>query len=313
MCENREFAMKTIMVATDFSGTSYGAISYAKQLAKCFSAKIVLVHVLDATRSASHLVKNISTLAEQIDLAEEELEKIYTGLHYDGVRCVTIVRAGDIREVIFGLAKERNIDLLVVGTRGQGYQDGEGLGSVAELLLRSMPGPVLTVSKYARADACEGAHTRIVLFPTDFSEISHAALAYAEGLTRHLAGQMLLLHVDENQQSDHKGEFQQLLKKMKNPLLVTEQITRVGPPADVIAAVSSEKCADFIVMGVHGANQDHGTGHYGLAFNVIRSAKCPVFTLFTQPKRKTIGLPEKEMTEAEEFRLQEQRLTVHSS
>ena len=52
MYEYREFTMKTIVVATDFAGTSYGAINYAKQLAICFSAKILLVHVVDSKPSA---------------------------------------------------------------------------------------------------------------------------------------------------------------------------------------------------------------------------------------------------------------------
>jgi nucleotide-binding universal stress UspA family protein len=313
MHEYREFSMKTIMVSMDSSGTSYGALNYAKQLATCFSAKIVLLHVVDTTRYASNLSASQPNLAQQIDSAEDELEKIYTGLHYDGVRCVTIVRAGNIREVVSDLIKERNIDLLVIGTRGQRYQAGEELGSVAEMLLRSTRCPVLTVGEYVRQDACEGTHPRIVLFPTDFSEISRAALAYTEDLTRYLSGRLLLLHVDENHQSDHKNEFQQLLGRIKNSSLVGEQITHVGRPADVIVAVSLEKHADFIVMGVHGSDQDSGARNYGIVLDVIRLAKCPVFTLFTQPQSETIVAPKKEMTEAEEFRLQQQRIATHSS
>ena len=60
-----------------------------------------------------------------------------------------------------------------------------------------MPCPVLTVGKYVGQDAREGAHLRSVLFPTDFSRISRVALAYTESLTKHLAGRLLLLYVDE--------------------------------------------------------------------------------------------------------------------
>ena len=70
------------------------------------------------------------------------------------------------------------------------------LGSVAEMLLRAMPCPVLTVGMGVRQDAFEGTHLRRALFPTDFSEISYAALSYAECLTRYISGRLLLLHVD---------------------------------------------------------------------------------------------------------------------
>lgn len=307
MREYREFTMKTIMVATDFSGTSYGAIHYARHLATRFSAKILLLHVVDLMRSALEMKQPARGLAEPIDSAEDNLERIYTGLHSDGVGCAMIVRAGSIRDVVLDLVKERNVDLLVIGTRGQGYNDGEGLGSVAEMLLRSMPCPVLTVGKYVRQDACEGTHMRSVLFPTDFSEVSRAALTYTECLTRHLAGRMLVLHVVQNdaeakRHAGHRDEFEHFAKGMKDPLLISEYITRAGRPGDTIVRVSSEKQADFIVMGVHGADQEDGTNNYGIAFDVIRSSKCPVFTLFTQP--------EKERTEVEEFHYQQERLSI---
>jgi nucleotide-binding universal stress UspA family protein len=67
MYEYREFTMKTIVVATDFAGTSYGAINYAKQLAICFSAKILLVHVVDSKPSALPAKQVAPSVAELID------------------------------------------------------------------------------------------------------------------------------------------------------------------------------------------------------------------------------------------------------
>ena len=199
MRDYREFSMKTIMVATDLSDASYGALSYAKQWAKHFSAKLLLVHIVDRTRNELNVKKPGTRLCELMDAAEDELQKITSGLSYDDVRCASIVRSGNIRHTIADLIDERDVDLLVIGTRGKGYKDGEELGSVAETLLRFMPCPVLTVGMRVRSDACEGTHTRVVLFPTDFSEISRAALAYTESLTRHLDGHLLLLHVDEQE------------------------------------------------------------------------------------------------------------------
>ena len=310
MREYSEFTMKTIMVAIDFSDASYGALDYAKQLAKCFSAKILLVHVIDNMRTTPGIEQPKASYPQRMDSAEEALQKIAAGLSYDVVRYATIVRAGSIRETIAALIDERDADLLVIGTRGKGYKDGEGLGSVAEALLRAVACPVLTVGKYVRQDACEGTHMRSVLFPTDFSRISRVALAYTETLTKHLAGRLLLLHVDENdvdakQQPGHQEEFQRFVKGPKDSSVVTESITRTGRPADVIVAVSTEKRADFIVMGVNRADEAGKAHNYGLAFDVILSAKCPVFTLFAQPER--------EMTEAEEFRRQQERLSIRHS
>jgi nucleotide-binding universal stress UspA family protein len=307
MRENSEFTMKTIMVAIDFSEASLAALNYAKQLARSFSAKILLVHVIDDMHTTPRMEQPKSSHPQLIDSAEEALRKIAAGLSYDVARYATIVRAGGVQETIAALIGERDADLLVIGSCGKGWRDGEGLGPVAEALLGTVPCPVLTVGKYVRRDAYEGAHMRSVLFPTDFSRTSRVALAYAESLTNHLAGRLLLLHVDENdvdakQRPGHQEEFQTFVNGLEESSVVTESITRTGRPADVIIAVSTEKSADFIVMGVQRVDQARKAHSYGLACDVIRSAKCPVFTFFAQPER--------EMTEAAEFRRQQERLSI---
>ena len=292
MREYREFTMKRIVVATDFSDASYGAVSYARQLARCFSAKVLLVHVIDAMRSLQPNGGQPAPLPDRIDAAEEELQRIGSSLAFDGIRCAVAVRVGDLRETMSDLIEERNADLLVIGTRGKGYKNGEGLGSVAAMLLRSVSCPVLTVGKYVRLDAYERTHERTVLFPTDFSETSRAALAYTECLTQHLAGRLLLLHVDSAaaaaQASSREKDFQGFTRGVTRPALISEYITRTGDPAETIVKVSAEKHADFIVMGVHGsgvAGKAHGEG---FAFDVIRLAKCPVFTLSGEHEGKAV-------------------------
>ncbi len=312
MHEHRKLTIKRIMVATDFSDASHGALNYAKQLARCFSAKVLVVHVVDTERTSSRPeVKTI--LSDQIDSAEDELQKIHSALSFDNVNNATIVRPGSIREVILNLIAERDIDLLVIGTRGAGRKEDEDLGSVAEMLLRAMPCPVLTVGRGAHQDACEGTHTRTILFPTDFSEMPRKALTYAENLTTHLAGRLLLLHVDENRAAagaSHSAEFQMLMHEMDNPSIVAEQITCIGRPADLIVKMSVEKCADFIVAGVNGSDQAGKAHDCEIAFDVIRSAKCPVFTLIAQAKKDVTKAPE---TEADEFHHQQERLSFHHS
>ena len=86
MRENSEFTMKTIMVAIDFSEASLGALNYAKQLARCFSAKILLVHVIDDKRTTPGMEQPKSSYPQLMDSAEEALQKVAAGLSYDVVR-----------------------------------------------------------------------------------------------------------------------------------------------------------------------------------------------------------------------------------
>ncbi|HTV04184.1 MAG TPA: universal stress protein [Acidobacteriaceae bacterium] len=281
MREYCEFTMKRLLVATDFSDGSYGALNYAKQLAQAFNAKLFVLHVVDVG-SSSVTEHSDPGLSDKLDSAETELHRIASSLSHENIVCTVLARSGEIRKVVQELVRERNIDLLVVGTYGKsGKMDGT-LGSVAELLLRSLPCPVLTVGASARSNAYKSTYRHSVLIPTDFSETSHSALPYAECLAAHLNGDLLLLHVEDGATS---GRGQETLKalacEMSNLKVKRECMLRRGNPAAEIVALAIERRVDFIVMGVHGPDQADKVPSYGTAFEVISKSKCPVFTLFS--------------------------------
>ncbi|HUY82039.1 MAG TPA: universal stress protein [Acidobacteriaceae bacterium] len=282
MQEYREFTMKRILVATDFSSGSYGALNYAKQLAKTFSAKVFLLHVVDQGTSPG-AVQSAPRLSDKLDIAEAELQQIASSLSHEGIACTTLARSGDIRNVVLELVREREIDLLVVGTYGKsGRSDGK-LGSIAELLLRTLPCPVLTVGKGSRSNAYKSTYKHSVLFPTDFSWTSHSALPYAQCLAAHLNGDLLLLHIADNAQSDaDQDALNALAREIPNNQVNKECILRSGNPAAAIAALAIERHVDFIVMGVHSPEQADHAQNYGTAFDVISKSRCPVFTLFSR-------------------------------
>jgi nucleotide-binding universal stress UspA family protein len=284
MATNME-SFKTIMFATDLSDASCGALSYATRLASLLSAKLVIVHVVDPVPVAQLTTQSRSILRGLIDSAEDELQRTAMALSNDLIRHATIVRVGPIRETLLQLIDERGVDLLVIGTSGKAGTNEEAMGSVAEMLLRAMPCPVLTVGRCVRQDAFEGTHLRLVLFPTDFSEVSYGALSYAESLTRYISGRLLLLHVDERVAASattgslgERAKFETLVKTMDDPAMVAEYISCGGPPAGAIVAAATEKHADFIVLGVH-TGSARAEARPLIAYDVIRTARCPVLTI----------------------------------
>ena len=152
MGEHPEFTLKTIMLATDLSSASYGALDYARKLARQFAAKILLTHVIDCS---AFTPSQKNDLCETIDRAERELQEAVEQLSEDFIESRVIVRQGNIRETILGLIAERKVDLLVLGTRGRTLNAAEGIGSNAEALLRVMPCPVLAVGAKAKTNAVD--------------------------------------------------------------------------------------------------------------------------------------------------------------
>ena len=279
-----EFNLKTIMLATDLSPASYGAMGYVTRLARRFSAKVLLTHVIDPTLLTTSQKSN---LCNTIDCAEKELQTRLAALEEDYIEGRMIVREGNIRDTILHLVEERKVDLLVLGTKGQRLKPGTELGSVAEMLLRAMPCPVLTVGPKDRSDAFDETHPEKILVTTDFSEASRVILEYAECLAEHFDGHIYLLHVEDKTAVSHamslteqKGQFQAFIQSVKTPSRIAEYISCIGSPAERIVKTAAEKNADFLVMRVHESDQPGGGRLHGIAYDVIRQVKCPVFSLF---------------------------------
>jgi nucleotide-binding universal stress UspA family protein len=279
-----EFNLKTIMVATDLSPASQGALGYAWELARRFSAKILLTHIIDHALLTTTQKCN---LCDTVDCAEKQLQTTLGALQQDDIECRVVVREGNIHDTILHLVEERKVDLLVLGTKGQAPKSGDGLGSVAEMLLRAMPCPVLTVGPNRRWDAFDGAHSGKIMVTTDFAEASTVALEYAECLAARFDGDLYLLHVEDKTSNSHamslaeqKDQFQEFAKGMKDASRIAEYITSIGAPAERIVKAAEEKDADLLVMRVHESDQPGGGRVHGVAYDVIRQVRCPVFTLF---------------------------------
>ena len=289
MREFHSFTMKRLLVAMDFSNGSYGALHYARELARSFSAKVLLVHVIDDGSTASGGEGRKGSLSDRLELAEVELQRMAASFYYDNLDCTIIARAGAVPETIRDIVEERDVDLLVVGTEGRSGKDGETLGSIAESLLRISPCPVLTVGVNTRSNAYKSIYRHRVLFPTDFSDVSLTALPYAECLAKHLAGDLLIVHVDDNENEalrNIQASFNALALQLKHPEVKKEFIPRTGQPADSVVDFAVQSHVDFIVMATHRPEARGLVRNYGFAFDVICRAKCPVFTLLTPPEAK---------------------------
>ncbi len=289
MGEHPELTLKTIMLATDLSPASYGALSYARKLARQFSAKLLLTHVIESPSPENH------DICETVDQAEKELQETAEQLSEDFIESRVIVRQGDIRETILGLIAERKVDLLVLGTRGRARNAAEEIGSNAEALLRLMPCPVLTVGAKAKTNAFERTHRCKILFPSDFSGGSHIALRYAESLAHRLGAHLFLVHVEEASLGSpamdlpHQAQnFRALEEEVSDPSVIAECATLMGSPAETIVAAATKNEADLIVMRVHQGDQAAGGRLHGVAYKVIASARCPVFTLFVAPSQDEV-------------------------
>ena len=122
--------LNEILFPTDFSPASEAAGRIAREMAVQAGARLHVLHVVppvtDPSLPAEHLAGAARSLA-------------------DGLRVETALLSGWAGRNIVDYAREKRIDLIVVGTHGRTGITHAILGSVAETVVRLAPCLVLTV------------------------------------------------------------------------------------------------------------------------------------------------------------------------
>src|SRR6202158_2456556 len=137
-------SQKNFLFATAFSQAADAAAPFAIQIARSYGAKMYGVHVNpfdNYTAAAPDAWAALAAAAER--QTKEHAQRLNEQLK--GVEHKVVIGEGNIWEVISNLIKQKEIDLIVLGTRGRTGLGKALLGSVAEQILRRAAWPVLTV------------------------------------------------------------------------------------------------------------------------------------------------------------------------
>jgi nucleotide-binding universal stress UspA family protein len=139
--------IKSILLPVDFSPASGEAFRIATALARQFRATLHVIHVLDVTdlKRAMKCARYLSDAVwdeERRDIRDrlEEMRALFPD-----VQIVTETVTGQADEEIVNYAKQHCVSLIVVGSHGRSGVQRAIMGSVAELLMRSAPCPILVV------------------------------------------------------------------------------------------------------------------------------------------------------------------------
>jgi len=144
--------LQKLLVPVDFSKSSEMAFTYAKFLARKFSAAIHLIHVVDkryVERIAEFNGESEDEVSQKLSLqAREKLDTFLSNNDSEGVVADGIVAVGIIFQTIALKAQALDVDLIVMGGHGRignGQIDKIFFGSAAERVVRLLPCPVLCV------------------------------------------------------------------------------------------------------------------------------------------------------------------------
>lgn len=141
--------ISSILVAVDASEAAQAALRHAREMAKAFSAKLVLVNVVDVTKLLAVAGYETPYPVDAIQVMRDDAKTILAGAAVecaaDGLKTAELTSEGDAVEEILAIAKREKADLIALGTHGRSGLSRIFLGSVAEGVLRRSDVPVLVV------------------------------------------------------------------------------------------------------------------------------------------------------------------------
>lgn len=137
-----------ILVPTDFSPSAQEAVDYASRLAHACGARLIFLHV-EAVPDIPGADDDVADA--NLPVLEKRLEEVtphMRGMHYEH-RLVT----GHPSEAILRVADKEQVDLVVMGLKGQTDAPDKPMGAVAEAVVQRATLPVLLIKIPLRVGA----------------------------------------------------------------------------------------------------------------------------------------------------------------
>ena len=279
-----------VLIATDFSHHSAAALTYGLNFAHRYSAHSEIVYVLPTEEYA---LAGPEALRAAKDAARRDLLDLKTRLRRslafeEDVDYRVSMLEGSAADCLLQWAREKRIDLIVVGTHGRGGMGKCILGSVAEKVFRRSPVPVLTIGPHIRRHL-EICGTRTILAPCDLTPRSHPAVQFACTLAREHNSQLTIFHVIEHRDEEMKLDPERVKRGIKQELaaIVGEGAEGAdvhyriesGKIASTILDAATQIDADVIVLGVRPSSGLLDRFVWPIAYELVRGATCPVLTI----------------------------------
>ncbi|MCD6387862.1 MAG: universal stress protein [Desulfobulbaceae bacterium] len=287
--------IKTILLATDGTEYSEGAVQEAIFFGQACNAKLVVLHVVKilAEMAASmHDVVEIlaetvapthAQVAKQSKKVSSELERIKTMAENEGIECqVVVVGSYQADKTIVVEAAKHKADVIIMGLHKKKGLSKFFIGSMTSKVIGHGFPKVLVVPK----DYIISGES--VLLATDGSEFSRLAARETISLAKKCAAlkRITIISVARDEsQLDWANENVNYASELYNQADVGKEldaVALVGRPEDMIVGQAKEKNVDMIIMGGHGRSglSKMLMGH--ISWKVIATAQRSVLVIGKQ-------------------------------
>jgi nucleotide-binding universal stress UspA family protein len=258
--------LEKLLLSTDGSEFSEGAVREAINLSKTCSSRLLAVSVVETNPEFEIMAPQLVEKAEKE--ARQRLEAVKERASKEGVDCEIIVHQGEEPyKYIVEEAEKNKAEMIIMGRRGRKGLKRLMMGSETARVIGHAPCKVLVVPRAARVEF------RNIIVAIDGSKYSDAAISEAISIAKSCDSNLIVIsvvpseaespfaivHSEMQRGAISDKEFQEAEKNVKNvKKLAEENGVRVkgfilaGRPYEAIIETAKENKADLIVVGSHG-------------------------------------------------------------
>jgi nucleotide-binding universal stress UspA family protein len=239
--------LERLLLATDGSEYSEGAVREAINLAKTCGSKLYAISIIEFNPEFEALAPGRVEKEERAKL--EHLKTVKSKASKEGVDCEIIVyRGGEPYEYIVDEAAKNKVGMIIMGKHGRSALGRVMMGSATAKVIGYTLCRVLVVPKDAKLSFDK------ILIATDGSMHSEFASNEAISIAKRSGSTLIVLSVakkDENLPAA-KVNVDMVKEVAKKEGIKVETLTLKGVPHEVIVNTAAQKNAGLIVIGSHG-------------------------------------------------------------
>ena len=264
-----------ILLATDGSEYSEGAVRVAMELAQRHNARLLILSIAVCNPEYASLVPDLEEIAT--DKAQANVQKIVE--QAEGIDFEVVVKlAEDPYQGIVDAAIEQHASIIVMGRRGRRGLARVMVGDSTAKVVGHAPCAVLVVPKVTHL------WNKNILLATDGSIHSKAATLLATAVAKEKNYPLTVVSaVVASHSTERRREAEVIVQKIKESLsgsnIKVSCIVEEGRPEQVIIDNAKESGADLIVMGTHGRTGVERILLGSVSERVIGQAECPVLLI----------------------------------
>jgi nucleotide-binding universal stress UspA family protein len=282
-----------LLLATDGSEFSEGAIREAIRMAKQCSSKLTVLSVIETNPEFESMAPHV--LEKREKEVRAHLEAVQARAKQEGVSCEIALHEGeDSYKYIVDEAVAKKSTMIIVGRRGKKGFRRLVMGSTTSWTIGHAPCSVLVVPRAAQVQF------KSIVVATDGSKYSAAAASEAIGIAKRNNARLTAISVvpaelatpadiDFATIAREKLADQEMHNAEKNAKAVKEAAQKEsieaqafvmsGKPADAIIEIAKDQKADLVVVGSHGRTGLDRLLMGSVAERVIVLATCAVLAV----------------------------------